>query len=116
MFLSYLALFQGIYYALAGLWALISMRTFVAVTGPKTDLWLVRTVGVLVLAIGHQLVMSAHHNEADHQAALAIGCALGLAAVEFYYTARRRIRFVYAIDAVLQVAFAVAWVWALHVR
>ena len=43
-----LALIQGIFYVVTGLWPLIHMPSFLQVTGPKTDLWLVRTVGVLV--------------------------------------------------------------------
>jgi hypothetical protein len=45
------ALAQGAYYLLTGVWPLLSLRTFELVTGPKTDDWLVRTVGVLVLAV-----------------------------------------------------------------
>ncbi len=36
---------QGLYYTVSGLWPLISLRTFTLVTGPKVDLWLVKTVG-----------------------------------------------------------------------
>lgn len=45
-----LAFLQGTYYLLTGVWPFASMGTFLAVTGPKTDLWLVRTVGALVAA------------------------------------------------------------------
>jgi hypothetical protein len=43
---------QAAYYLMTGLWPLFHRRSFEAVTGPKTDYWLVRTVGVLVAAIG----------------------------------------------------------------
>jgi hypothetical protein len=33
---------------MTGLWPLVSIGTFQQVTGPKTDLWLVKTVGVLI--------------------------------------------------------------------
>jgi hypothetical protein len=45
-----LAARQGVYYLLTGVWPLPSIGSFQRVTGPKTDLWLVRTVGVLVAA------------------------------------------------------------------
>jgi hypothetical protein len=45
------AVVQGIYFLATGVWPLLSMRTFLAVTGLKTDLWLVKKVG-LILAIG----------------------------------------------------------------
>jgi hypothetical protein len=35
------------------------MPSFEAVTGPKRERWLVRTVGVLVLAIGGTLTLAA---------------------------------------------------------
>ncbi|VTR52312.1 Uncharacterised protein [Sphingobacterium thalpophilum] len=43
---------QGIYYCLTGIWPVIHISSFMAVTGPKTDLWLVKMVGLLSLAIG----------------------------------------------------------------
>lgn len=46
-----LLLIQGAYYALTGLWPLFSVRTFQRVTGPKSDLWLVKTAGLLIAAI-----------------------------------------------------------------
>ena len=47
-----LALLQGIFYVATGVWPLIDIVSFQVVTGPKTDLWLVKTVGVLVTVIG----------------------------------------------------------------
>lgn len=43
---------QAVFYVLTGIWPSLSMSTFEAVTGPKTDDWLVQTVGVLILVIG----------------------------------------------------------------
>jgi hypothetical protein len=34
------------------------MRSFLAVTGPKTDLWLVKSVGILIAVIGAALVVA----------------------------------------------------------
>jgi hypothetical protein len=39
---------QGIFYLLTGIWPLVSTNTFQKVTGPKQDLWLVRTAGVWI--------------------------------------------------------------------
>jgi hypothetical protein len=50
---------QGGDYLATGLWPLIHMKSFVAVTGPKRDLWLVRTVGILVSCIGGHFLQSA---------------------------------------------------------
>lgn len=43
---------QAAYYLLSALWPLLSMNSFEAVTGPKTDLWLVRFVALLIIVIG----------------------------------------------------------------
>ena len=47
---------QGVYFLLTGVWPLLSIRTFEAVTGPKVDRWLVKTVGLLVAVIGASLL------------------------------------------------------------
>lgn len=52
-------LLQAGYYLLTGLWPLVHLPSFEAVTGPKTDDWLVRVVGVLVLVIGGTLGLGA---------------------------------------------------------
>lgn len=46
------ALVQGIYFFVTGVWPLISTNTFQMVTDPKTDLWLVKTVGIILATIG----------------------------------------------------------------
>ncbi len=56
--LTALALLQGVFYVLTGIWPLLSIRTFERVTGPKVDRWLVKTVGVLVTVIGGVLLLA----------------------------------------------------------
>lgn len=46
-----LSLVQGIYTLLTALWALVDIKSFMEVTGPKTDVWLVKTVAVVLLPI-----------------------------------------------------------------
>ena len=40
---------QGVYYVVSGAWPLVHIDSFQKVTGRKTDLWLVHTVGLQVL-------------------------------------------------------------------
>jgi hypothetical protein len=49
---TWIARVQGWFYLLTGLWAILDIDSFQRVTGPKVDLWLVKTVGVLVIVIG----------------------------------------------------------------
>lgn len=108
--LTYLAWGQGLYFAATGVWALVSIRTFEMVTGPKTDKWLVKTVGVLVLVIGAVLMAAAYRGGITTEvAALAVGAALGIAGIEVWYVARRVIAPIYLCDAVVEVGLATAW-------
>jgi hypothetical protein len=112
-----LALGQGIYYVATGVWPLVSMRTFEAVTGPKVDRWLVKTVGVLVSVIGLALVTAARRERVEPESALlAAGSAAGLAAIDTNYTARGRIAKVYLLDAILELALVGAWALAIRAR
>jgi hypothetical protein len=95
---------QAIYYLTTGVWPIISMRTFEAVTGPKQDGWLVRMVGLLAAVIGAALLRSSPRPDP----ALAIGAPLAFAAVDMTYVARGGISRVYLGDAVVELAFAAA--------
>jgi hypothetical protein len=102
--LSSVHLVQGIYYAVTGAWPLFSIRTFQVVTGPKTDLWLVRTVGILVLVIGAAILDGVCKPKSD-QLILACGSAIGLTAIDVIYVHLRIISKIYLVDAVLQITF-----------
>lgn len=106
-----LASLQGAYFALTGLWALVSISTFMAVTGPKTDAWLVKTVGVLVLVIGVVLLQAARRGAAASPEArtLAVACAMGLAAIDVVYVSTSTISPVYLLDAVVEIGFVLLW-------
>jgi hypothetical protein len=108
-----LAAGQGLYYLLTGLWRLVHLATFEAVTGPKTDAWLVQTVGVLVTAIGATLCSAAASRIiADEIALLAMASAAGLAAIDVMHVISGTIGHVYLLDAAVEVAFVAAWAFA----
>jgi hypothetical protein len=111
------ALTQGIYYAITGVWSLVSIRTFEAITGPKTDRWLVKTVGVLVLAIGAVLLRAGRRARPGPEIPLlAVGSAAGLAAIDVVYVAKRRISPVYLLDALAEVGLIAGWLVARRQR
>lgn len=106
-----LALGQGVYFVVSGVWPLLSLRSFEKVTGPKADGWLVKTVGVLVAATGATLVRASRRDEVPSEARLlAATSAAGLAAVEVVYVRRGRISKVYLLDAAAETGLAGAWV------
>jgi hypothetical protein len=107
------ALAQGLYFAATGLWSLTGIQSFQKVTGPKTDLWLVRTVGTLVLVIGAVLLLAAGRRVASAEvAALGLGSAVGLTAVDVVYVGKKRISRIYLLDAALEILFVVGWMVA----
>jgi hypothetical protein len=106
-----LCLVQGLYYLLMGLWPLLNLDGFEAVTGPKTDRWLVRTVGLLVAVEAAVLLLAAWRRQATPEVALlAIGSALALTAVDVFCTLSRTIAPIYLLDAVAEVLLIACWV------
>jgi hypothetical protein len=94
---------QGGYYVVTGVAPFVSRRAFEAVTGPKTEWWLVQTVGAIVTAVGAVLISGARSGRITPELrGLAAGCAVGLAAIDTVYVARRRIAPTYLLDAGVQ--------------
>ena len=110
---AYVALAEGVYYVLTGLWSLVSIRTFQMVTGPKVDTWLVKTVGVLVAVIGAVLMVAGLRRTGGPEVPLlGVGSAIGLTAIDTIYVAKRRIWPVYLLDALAELALVAAWFMA----
>jgi hypothetical protein len=102
---------QGLYFLLTGLWPLFGIDSFQAVTGRKTDLWLVYTVGMLVSVIGLTLLVAAGSRRITPEIAiLAIGSAAGLAAIDVIFVFRGVISWIYLLDAAAEVALLGWWV------
>ena len=96
---------QGIYYVTNGLWPILHMRSFEAVTGPKRDKWLVKTVGALITAIGSTLLFSAvREPESETARNLGISTALALIAIDSIYSIRGTIPKIYLMDAAVEAA------------
>jgi hypothetical protein len=109
--LQRVAAIQGVFYILTGLWPLLDIASFQAATGPKVELWLVRTVGVLVIVIGGVLVAAARHNNIGFEITLlAGGSALGLAGIDVFYALSRTIPRIYLLDAVVELGFVGGWI------
>ena len=108
-----LALIQGGFYLATGLWPLLDIVSFQVVTGPKTDLWLVKTVGVLVTVIGAVLLLAWRSRRITPElVVLAVGSALGLACIDVIYALSGRISAVYLADAVAELGLALVWTLA----
>jgi hypothetical protein len=112
------AVAQGGYYVATGLWPLLDRRSFEHVTGPKTEFWLVKTVGVLVLAVGVGLAQAARRGGPmpPELRLVAIGSAAGLAAIDAAFALRGRISRVYLADAAVEIGLLVVWAEAARGR
>lgn len=100
-----LARAHGLFNVVTGVWPIVHMPSFEAVTGPKTDDWLVRTVGGLLVGNGLTQITGAP----DAARRVGIGTATTLAAIDLVYAPPGRIRRIYLLDALMQLGWAAAW-------
>jgi hypothetical protein len=116
---TWLCWIQGVYFALTGLWPLISIETFQMVTGPKTDHlvtgdeldhWLVNTVGALVAANAVVFLAAAWSRRTTIDVAiLGISAALALTAIDVIYVVRGTISAIYLMDAAAEIVLIALW-------
>ena len=108
-----LARVQAAYYVVTGVWPLLDIRSFEAITGPKVDRWLVKTVGVLVSVIGGVLILAGcRRQETPEIPLLAAGSAAGLTAIDVVYSTSGRISKIYLADALAETVLVAAWAYA----
>lgn len=106
-----LLLIQGGYYFLTGIWPLLHMDSFLRLTGPKTDLWLVQMVAVLTVAVAVELLLQRVRAKrvAPLGSALGLMAALAFLGGDLVHVLRGTISPIYLADAGVQVLFIMAW-------
>jgi small-conductance mechanosensitive channel len=114
---------QGLYFLATGVWPLVSVDTFQAVTGQKTDHliaeapskvdhWMLYTISVLIIAIAVVLVAAAWRRRPSFDVALlGVLSAIGLTIIDVVYVARGTIWPIYLADAAAEVVIIFAWSW-----
>jgi hypothetical protein len=103
---------QSVYILITAIWPILDIESFMVVTGYKTDQWLVKTVGALLIPVA--LCMIVHlFLRIDHRPVivLAAGTALAFMSIDFYYALNNIISDIYLADGVLQAAFLIAWIY-----
>ncbi len=104
---------QGGYFLATGLWPIVHMRSFEAVTGKKADRWLVKCVGALVATIGAGLLGASSQSRLTPElVGIAVASGASLALIESIYVARGRISPVYLFDAAVEAAMVIGWLRA----
>ena len=101
---------QAAYYGITGLWPVLHLPSFEAVTGPKTDDWLVHMVGLLAVAIAVPLGLAAAGNRGrtPEVVALAAAAAFAFAAIDLWYALSGRISAIYLADAGVELGLLAA--------
>jgi hypothetical protein len=108
-----LACGQGVFFVATGLWPILHIRSFEAVTGPKVDRWLVKTMGGLIAVVGVTLVVGSTDRRVSQPLhLLGAASAAALAAADVIYASKRRISPIYLADAVVEAALTGAWLAA----
>ncbi len=111
--LRLVALLQGVYFFVPGIWPLLHMPSFLAVTGPKTDLWLVKTVGALLAVIGLALMAAGIKKRVTPEIMLlGVLAAVAMAVVDIYYSGTNTISDIYRYDAACEIIIIFLWVIA----
>lgn len=110
----FIPLIQGIYFLITGVWPLVHLKSFMEVTGPKTDIWLVQTVAVLILSYSVLFFYVAFKKRiAPVYALMGTISTFGLAIIELYYYLQGTLKWVYFIDSIIEMIFFIYWLWYL---
>jgi len=108
--LNRVSMVQGLFYFVTGIWPLVHLRSFIWVTGPKTDLWLVQTVGALLAAIGYVLWRAGQRKRVTAEVAmLGAGIAGVLATCDLVFVTGHVIGPIYLLDAAAELLIVGAW-------
>src|SRR5918995_2797595 len=97
--------FQSGYYGVTGVWPILHLPSFEAITGPKIDDWLVHMVGLLAAVIGVVLGSATLRDRvrSPEVVLLAVTSAAAFAAIDLWYSLNGRISPIYLADAGLQI-------------
>jgi hypothetical protein len=103
---------QGVFFFLTGVWPLVHIRSFIWVTGPKNDIWLVKTVGLTIVACSLGMLAASFRKFIQPDViVILLGFSLFLAGVDIYYNITDVIAPIYLADAVVELLFVLIWLW-----
>jgi hypothetical protein len=110
-FIRNVALAQGIYFFITGAWAIFHAKSFMLITGPKTDIWLLRLVGMLTVGISWVLfIVVKRKKQSLESMVLILFSGFSYLTIDVVYSLSGIIRYVYLYDAIIQLIFLSIWV------
>ncbi|HEX8552341.1 MAG TPA: hypothetical protein VF681_12405 [Abditibacteriaceae bacterium] len=112
-----IASLQAFFYLATGVWPLVHIASFVAVTGaeskPPQSLWLVKTVALLICVVGVVVGIAAIRRRITPEIVLlATLSAAALAAIDLIYVPLKVIAPIYLADAAAEIVLILLWIWA----
>lgn len=108
-----LARAQGLFNLAGGAWPIVSLRSFEWVYGKKTDIFLQKTVGGLLVSVGYaQLAAEPSTKGLAVARRIGISTALTLLTVDLFYIPKGEMRNTYVQDALMEVGWIIAWLRA----
>jgi hypothetical protein len=111
---KYILAIQAVYIFLTALWPLVDIDSFIRVTGPKEDIWLVKTVAALLLSVSSAMFYSLTKKQVTGLVIiLAVTNAVAFLCIDFWYSSVGRISSVYMLDGFVQLSFLFAWALSL---
>lgn len=107
----YLIIGHGLYLLVGGLWPLLYMQGFEAVTGPKVEHFLVRSIALILLLTAANLFTQLDKPRVEQSATvMAAGVSLILGLVGIISAAGGWVWPIYFIDGGVHTLFALSWV------
>lgn len=108
-------LIQAVYYLPTALWPMIHIRSFEKVTGPKSDRWLVYTVGALLVCSSLVFLYSGIRSEAVpiESILLSMTNCLVFILIDVIFVLKKRISKIYLLDALAELTILAFMIVAL---
>jgi hypothetical protein len=109
---NYFVWCQALYIFVTAVWPIAHIQSFMMVTGPKTDIWLVKTVGALLIPVSLTMVAQLTMNREKIPLMILGGStALAFICIDLYYSLNDTISDIYLADAAIEFIFIIGWIF-----
>jgi hypothetical protein len=107
-----LLLSHSLYILITAIWPIIDIKSFMDVTGYKTDIWLVKTVGALLIPVALAMLSYWSISTFKLPATILGGCTgISFITIDCYYALTNVISDIYLADALIELIFLVGWAY-----